>query len=128
MNKPIILYGYYSGVHYYEFNNKYYEFNLTYNNEGIMSVFISLILVLNKVNDSYSIHDLGTHIRVRKKLLESYKSFGIKELDYEPAIFDGGEAKFVWVRQKYSGLYNFSMKFENKLKLYKFNLSKFHGK
>ena len=93
-----------------------------------MSIFISLITVLNKVNDSYIISDIGTHIWVRKKIFESYKSFGIKELNYEPAIFDTGEVKFVWVRQKYSGIYTFSKDIEKNLKLYKFNLSKFYGK
>ena len=38
------------------------------------------------------------HYRIRKNLQESYKSFGIKNLNYEPAIFDNGGAKFVWVR------------------------------
>ena len=95
INKPILLYGYNNGVIYYEFNNKYYEFNMNYNNEGVMSIFVSLILVLNKVNDIYNIYDLGAHIRLRKKILESYKSFGINELNYDPAIFESGEAKFV---------------------------------
>ena len=128
INKPLVLYGYNSGVHYYEFNNKYYEFNISYKNDGVMSIFISLITILNKVNDSYIIYDMGTHIRVRNKIINSYKSFGIKELNYEPAIFDSGLSKFVWVRQKYSGLYNFSQRIENKLKEYKFNISKFYGK
>ena len=103
-NKYMILYGYNSGVHYYEFDNKYYEFNISYKNEGVMSIFISLITVLNKVNDTYIIYDLGSHIQVKSRLLNSYKSFGIKELDYDPAIFDSGIEKFVWVRQKHSGL------------------------
>lgn len=128
INKPMLIYGYNSGVHYYELNNQYYEFNISYNDEGVMSIFISLITVLNKVNDTYSIYDLGTHIWVRAKILQSYKSFGIQKLDYEPAIFDSGEAKFVWVRQNYSGLYSFSMNIEKNLKLYKFNLNKFYGK
>ena len=41
-----------------------------------MSIFASLIL--SKVNDTYNIFDLGTHIYVRNKLLESHKSFGIR--------------------------------------------------
>ena len=39
-------------------------------------------------------------------LLKNYKSYGIKEVDYEPAKFDSGAQKFVWVRQKYSCLCN----------------------
>lgn len=128
INKPIIIYGYNKGVHYYELNNKYYEFNITYKNEGVMSIFISLIIILNKVNDIYTIYDLGPHYLVRKKLLNSYKSFGIKSLNYEPAIFDDGDIKFVWVRHNYSGFYYFSQKVEKKLKAYKFNLTKFYGK
>ena len=86
-----------------------------------MRVFISLITILNKVNDTYNIYDMGAHIRIRKKIKDSYKSFRIQELNYEPAIFDSGLSIFVWVRQKYSGLYNLSKLIENKLREYKFN-------
>ena len=68
-----------------------------------MSIFVSLIIVLNKVNDAYTVYNLGAHTEIRKKLLEKSKSYGIKEIDYEPAIFDSGDPKFAWVRQKYSG-------------------------
>ena len=128
INRPLVLYGYNSGVHYYEFDDKYYEFNISYNNRGVMSIFISLITILNKVNDSYIIYDMGSHIGVRKKILKYYKSYGMKTLNYEPAIFDSGLVKFVWVRQNYSGLYNFSRRIENNLKEYKFNITKFYGK
>ena len=127
-NKPMLLYGYNRGLYYYEYNNKYYELNREDKKNDVFSIFISLVIFLNKVNDTYNIFDLGTHINVRKKILESYKTFGIKELNYEPAIFDSGEAKFVWVRQKYSGLYNPSLVAEKKLKSYKFNISNFYGK
>ena len=73
ISKPMIIYGYQRGLHFYESNNKYYEFYLTYDNRGAMSVFLSLIIVLNKVNDTYIIYDLETHTRIRNKLLESYK-------------------------------------------------------
>lgn len=128
INKPMILYGYNRGVHYYEINNKYYE--LIKNNEkyDVLSIFLSLIIVINKVKDLYNIFDLGTHVHVRRRIIDSFKSFGIKELNYEPAIFDSGEAKFVWVRQNYSGLYKFSQRIENNLKEYKLNLNKFYGK
>ena len=93
-----------------------------------MSIFISLITILNKVNDSYIIYDMGSHIGVRKKILKYYKLYGMKTLNYEPVIFDSGLVKFVLVRQNYSGLYNFSRLIENNLKEYKFNITKFYGK
>ena len=128
-NKPMILHGYNRGVYYNELNGKYYELSRNIkSNIDVFSIFISLIIVINKVNDVYNIFDLGTHISVRKKILKLYKTYGIKELDYEPAIFDSGEAKFVWVRQKYSGLYGFADKTEKNLTPYEFNLSKFYGK
>ncbi len=99
----MMLYGYSKGAHYYEVDNKYYEFYMNYSNLGCMSVFVSLINILDKTNDTYNIYDLGTHIRVRKIILDNYRKFGIKSLNYEPAIFDSGTAKFVWVRQRYSG-------------------------
>ena len=128
LNKPMMLYGYIKGAHYYEIDNKYYEFYLTYGNRGCMSVFVSLIIILNKTNDTYNIYDLGTHIRVRKRLIDNYQKYGIKSLNYEPAIFDSGAAKFVWVRQNYSGDLQYSEKIKNNLKEYKFDLNKFYGK
>ena len=128
INRPMILYGYNRGVYYFELNDKYYDFYYNYKNEGVMSIFISLITVLNKVNDTYTVYDLGIHILIRKTLLEKYKSFGIKELNYEPAIFDNGAPKFVWVRQNYSGTYKFDKQIQKRLKVNNFNLSKFYGK
>lgn len=125
--KPMLLYGYNRGVHYYEADGKYYDFYRNYTNEGVMSIFVSLIIVLNKVNDTYIVYDMGRHPIIRKTLLEKYKSFGIKELNYEPAVFDSGEAKFVWVRQNYSGLYFHSNFIKKYLKVYNFNLTKFYG-
>ena len=117
-NKPMILYGYNRGVYYFEKENKYYEFYKTYNNNGASSQFCSLILVLNKVNDSYTINDMGSHTDIRKNLLKKYKSFGIKSLNYEPAIFDKGDVKFVYVRQEFSVFYNKSIKIKSQLQLY----------
>ncbi len=122
------MYGYNRGVHYYESDDKYYEFNITYKNEGVASIFFSLIIVLNKVNDTYIVYDLGTHITIRKTLLQKYKSFGINDLNYEPSLFDSGDIKFVWVRQNFSGRYKFSKNIKRTLKAYNFNLSKFYGK
>ena len=47
LKKPMMLYGYNKGAHYYEADNKYYEFYKTYSNNGCMSVFVSLIIILN---------------------------------------------------------------------------------
>ena len=127
INKPVILHGYNRGVYYFEFNGKYYDLYETYRNKGAMSIFISLITVLNKVNDTITIFNLGNHARARKKLLQKYKSFGIKELNYEPGIFDSGDPKFVWVRQKYSGYYFRTKKELKRLKPIIFNLSNFYG-
>lgn len=126
--KPMIVYGYDSGLNYYEKDNTYYEFNYSYYNQGVMSIFVSLIVVLKNVNDTYTIYDLGSHIQVRKRIIDSYKSFGIKELYYDPAVFDKGDKKFVWVRQKYAGTQFYSESIKNSLKLYNFNLTKFYGK
>ena len=93
-----------------------------------MSIFISLITVLNKVNDTYTIYDLGNHVKIRATLLENYKSYGIKTINYEPGIFDDGEPKFVYVRQNYSWYYNKIGKNLKRLKEYHFNLLKFYGK
>ena len=126
--KPMIVHGYDSGLNYYEKDNTYYEFNYSYYNQGVMSIFVSLIVVLKNVNDTYTIYDLGSHIQVRKRIIDSYKSFGIKELYYDPAVFDKGDKKFVWVRQKYAGTQFYSESIKNSLKLYNFNLTKFYGK
>ena len=103
--KPMLLYGYNRGFKYYESINKYVEFNHK-NNIGSWSVFISLITVLNKVNDIYTIYDMGGHLTIKLTLLKNYKSYGIQKLNYDPAIFDNGTPKFVWIQQKYSGSYN----------------------
>ena len=128
INKPMFLHGYNRGVHYYESNDKYYELNADYKNRGVKSIFVSLIVILDKVNGTYNIFDLGSHTSCRETLLNSYKSFGIKKLDYEPSNFDNGDIKFVWVRHNFSGLFKYSVKVEKSLKDYDFNLSKFYGK
>ena len=104
-NKPMILHGYMRGVRYIEFNNKYYDFIQKNAKNGVWSVFASLIIIINKLNDLYTIYDMGHHMYVRKTLLKKYKSFGINKLDYEPAIFDNGTPKFIYVKQKYSGTF-----------------------
>ena len=128
INRPMTIYGYNRGLFYFEFNDKYYDFYYNFKNEGTMSIFISLIIVLNKVNDIYSIYDLGNHIKIRKKLLEKYKSYGIKELNYEPCIFDNGAPKFVYVRQNYSWLINHTKGILKNKKFKDFSYNKFYGK
>ena len=128
INKPIFLYGYNRGVYYFESDDKYYDYYQTFKNEGVMSIFISLIIVLDKVNDTYTVYDLGDHQFIRKTLLEKYKSYGIKELNYEPTYFENGISRFVYVRQKLSGCYNYTRRIKKGLKENNFNLSKFYGK
>ena len=128
INKPILLYGYNRGIYYFEEEEEYYDFYITYKNKGCMSIFVSLVIDLNEVNDTYIVYDLLTHFHIRKVLLEGYKSFGIKKIAYEPAIFDSGDPKFIWVRQKYSGNYSHNNKMLKELKINNFNLNKFFGK
>ena len=128
--RPIFFHGYNRGLYYFELDDKYYDFQFKAKN-GAFSVFESLIIVLNKVNDTFTIYDFGIHSSVRKNLLKKYKSFRIKQLNYEPGIFDNGAPKFVWVRQKYSCLYNYTKtkQLNKNLKINNnFNLSKFYGK
>ena len=86
------------------------------------------IIILNKTKDIYDIYDLGSHTGVRKKILDNYQQYGIKNLNYNPAIFDSGSAKFVWVRHNYSGTLKYSENIKSNLKEYKFDLNKFYGK
>ena len=74
IDKPVILHGYNSGVYYFESNRKFYDY-YRLNNDGALGIFLSLILIINKVNDTYSIYDLGAHTHVRKNILKRYISF-----------------------------------------------------
>ena len=69
INRPMIIYGYNRGLYYFEFNEKYYDFYCNLKNEGAMSIFLSLITIINKLNDTYTIYDLGNHVKIRKILL-----------------------------------------------------------
>ena len=128
INKPIFLHGYNKGVYYFEENDKYYDYYNNFDNRGVMSIFISLILNLKKVNDTISIYDLGDHTYIKKTLLKKYKSFGIKELNYDPALFDESSQKFIYVRQNYSGAFDFTKKIPRISRPINFNLSSFYGK
>ena len=128
--KPILLYGYNRGFKYYEFKDKYEEYHYK-SKDGIWSVFISLIIILHRVNDIYIVYDLGDHTAIKTTLLKNHKLYGINELNYEPAIFDDGTPKFVWVQQKYSGSYNPSLIIKKKRKRHSesinFYINKFYG-
>jgi len=128
INKPMILFGYNRGVYFFESNKKYYEFYSSYNNEGVMSIFCSLIMVIKKVNDIYNINDMGPHNSIKTFFIKNYKYFGIEQLNYDPLITDSGTPKFVWVRQNFSGQYIDSLLIKKKLNPYNFNLTKFNGK
>ena len=123
----MILYGYNRGIIFFESDNKSCDYWFEFGGEGIMSIFTSLIIVLNKVNDSYTIYDLNDHTKIRKTILEKYKSYGIKELNYDPAIFDSGDPKFAWVKQNYSATSHYLWKIQKRLKVNNYNLNKFFG-
>ena len=106
--------------------NYYYWVPL--NNEGVWSIISSLIVIVNKGNDTYTITDVGSHTLSRKKILNWYISFLIKELNNEPPIIDNGEIKFVWIKQNYSWTYKISTGIKNQLKECNFNLTNFYGK
>ena len=129
INKPVLIYGYHRGLYYFESEDKYYNNEIQYS-DGAYGLFLSLIIDLNRVNDTYTIYDMGNHFFVRKFILNNYKSLGIKELNYEPAIFDSGDQKFIYVRQNYSHSYSAhkSILRTNKYIKYKLNLSLFYGK
>ena len=127
IHKPILLHGYNRGFCYYELNGEYYEFYRS-KKKGVSSIFASLIILLEKVNSTYTIFNLLDHVNIRETLLSKYKSYGIKQLNYEPIVFDSGGPKYVWVRQNYSGLYNSQIPFDPKLKKIHFNLNNFYGK
>lgn len=88
ISKPVFLYGYNRRYIYYEAFDKYFENFCIYHKKGASNIFASLIIVLNKVNDSYNIYDLGDHSKIRTNLLSNYKTFGLEKLDYEPAFFE----------------------------------------
>ena len=128
INKPILLHGYNKGVYYFETENKYFDYFNTFDNRGAMSIFLSLIINLHKVNDTINIYDLGDHTYIKKTLLKQLQSYGIKEINYDPGVFDTSSQKFVWVRQGYSGSIDFDMKILKISRPIEFDLSKIFGK
>lgn len=105
ISKPIFLHGYNRGYFYFEKLNIYTEFFNQNYNSGTHSVFASLIIIIKKVNDLYTIYDLGNHKFIRKKILKNFKKYGLEKLDYEPSFFEIDVPKFVWVRQYFSGTF-----------------------
>ena len=127
INKPVFLHGYNKGLYYFEGLDKYSIF-YDDNDKGFMSIFISLIVNLKKVNDTINVYDLGLHGLVKKNLLEIYKSYGIKEINYDPGFADISGNKFIWVRQSYSGSFFKNEHYPKRKKLFDFNLTEFYGK
>ena len=127
MKKPMILYGYNRGILYFESNKKYYDLYIQ-SIDGCLGIFTSLILVLKEVNNPYTIFNIGAHTLIRKNLLNNYKSFGIKKIDYEPSIFDSGGPKFIYVRQRYSHNYNNTLRMKIGKKDINFNFNKLYNK
>ena len=124
INKPILLYGYNSGVYYFESIGKYYEYYKT-NAGGALGLFLSLIILTKKVNNTIYIFDIGDHTRVRELLLKNYTAYGIKKLYYDPGIFDTGSPKFVYIRQKYSHSYNVHLQRKKNFKELEFQIKHF---
>ncbi len=125
MEKPIIIHGYNKGFYFFEKDNKYYDY---YRKVSVSSVLVSLILNLKKVNDTYTIYDMGPHTAITKNVLKKYKSYGIQSLDYVPFAFDSGASKFIKVIQKFSATQNFIKKDIKGLKPKDVNLNIFYKK
>ena len=104
--RSMILHWYNRGVFYFELDDKYYDFYYDFKKEGVMSIFISLIIIINQVNDTYTFYEIDGHTYIRKRILLSYKSYDIKKLKYEPIIFDSWGPKFIWVKKKYLAIFN----------------------
>ena len=71
--KPMLIYGYHRGLFYCEKLGVCTNFISTYSNNGALSIFMSLIIFLNKVNDTYTIYEIGNHTKVKKELVYSLK-------------------------------------------------------
>ena len=52
---------------------------------------ILIVLLMSIFVNYYIVYDLGHHNIIRKILLNLYKSFGVNNLNYEPAVLDNGE-------------------------------------
>ena len=127
INKPVLVHGYVKGYYYFESNDKYYNFYDPFCGTGVMSVFASLIIILNKVNDTYSVNEIGMHMNLKTDILKKYKSFGINELNYNPMVVDKDERRFIWVRQKFSGIFERTEKIKNNLTPVELNKTKIYG-
>lgn len=128
LKKPILLHGYNRGLYYFESNEKFYENYRKNGTKGALGIFLSLIIVLNKINTTITIHDIGAHTHVRYNLLNKYKSFGLENINYEPSVFDSGSYKYIYIRQNYSVSYNNTKYLLKEKPLKNFNLNQFFGK
>ena len=126
--KPILLHGYNRGLYYFESNGKFYENYRRNGEKGALGLFLSLIVFLNKINTTITIYDIGAHTHVRYNLIKMYKSLGIKELNYEPSVFDSGAYKYIYIRQKYSVSYNNTRDIMKKKPILNINFNKFYRK
>ena len=128
LKKPILLHGYNRGIYYFESNNKFYENYRKNETNGALGLFLSLIVVLNKINTTITIYEIGAHTHVRYNLLKKYKHFGLKKLNYEQSVFDSGSYKYIYIRQNYSISYNITKDLMNQMPLKNFNFNQFFGK
>ena len=128
LEKPILLHGYNRGLYYYETNKKFYEYYRKNGDKGAFSIFLSLITILNKINTTITIHDMGAHTHVRYNLLRMYKSLGIEKLNYEPSVFDSGAYKYIYIRQKYSVTYNNTKNIMKQKPIQNFNFKQLNKK
>ena len=128
MKKPLIIHGYRKGYLYFESDNTYYNCFDHFGNNGVIGLFLSLITIVNKVNDIYSVNELGDHTRIKSTFLNKYKSFGIDNINYNPFEFDNSTQRFIWVRQKFSSSLTSSNRIKNSLKLVVFNESNIYDK
>ena len=74
-SKPIRIHGYCRGVYYYEETDTYADYFYTYNYQGAIGIFESLVVFLDHVNGSYNIYDLGSHVVVKEHVIKNYKNF-----------------------------------------------------
>ena len=123
INKPIFLHGYNKGYIHFESDFKYYDSDNDFGDNGVASMFISLVYYINKLNDTYNIYDIGDHSRIKSLFLNISKSFGIDDINYNPFEFENNNPKYIWIRQNYSSFINSSINLRPQFKIIDFNSS-----
>ena len=96
-------------------NNKKLK-NVQKNKEEPIPIFNNKFSVESEIISNYLVEKL-----ISLSISESLKNTVNK-------LFEKGDMKFIWVRQNYSGIFNYSMSIKKTLKEYNLNLSKFYGK